>query len=155
MVNWAFYPFLHPHKDSPEEKLNLVINKATLIRTLSLRNYSPIIPYNAFLTKVQRLNMQWTRSTYICLYFILFQLYCTNFWILQKWSQTNDKSCQLISVINSLGCCKYLKVKLWFCSCLCWCLLIIQLFLITIWNYKQLKLTNRLSSEKEPKNHKQ
>ena len=27
----AFYPFLHPHTDSPEEKLNLVVNKAILI----------------------------------------------------------------------------------------------------------------------------
>ena len=27
----AFYPFLHPHTDSPEEKLNLVVNKALLI----------------------------------------------------------------------------------------------------------------------------
>ena len=40
-----FYSFLHPHTDSPEEKLNLVGNKAILIRTLSLRHYLPIIPH--------------------------------------------------------------------------------------------------------------
>ena len=58
MINWAFYPFLHPHTDSPEEKLNLVITKAILIRAVGLRGYFPIIPHNAFLIIVQMLKMQ-------------------------------------------------------------------------------------------------
>ena len=40
----AFYPFLHPQTDSPEKKkLNLIGNKAILIRTL--RHYLPTIPH--------------------------------------------------------------------------------------------------------------
>ena len=38
-----FYPFLYPRTDSPEEeKLNVVVNKATLLRTLG--HYLPTIP---------------------------------------------------------------------------------------------------------------
>ena len=73
----AFYPFLHLYTVSPEEKLNLVVNKAILI--LTLRYYLPTIPPVPSPPCLVWKNIADIKHVvnqvhiYICLFFILYQ----------------------------------------------------------------------------------